>query len=130
MEKICSHCMCMSAGVGGGIGVTPISTTNWVMGFVNNICPECKQGSLDQVWEPTTTSTLSLQPFVCLMMCEDTCWRRPPFHVSVIDHDGGCVLSMHCVIEISQSRLIEQACLGRQAVCPEVGLTTQCGCSA
>jgi len=36
-------------GVGGGIGMTPISTTAWFMGFVNNICPECERGSLDQV---------------------------------------------------------------------------------
>ncbi len=38
-----------AAGVGGGIGVTPISTTQWFMGFVNNVCPECSRGSLDQV---------------------------------------------------------------------------------
>jgi hypothetical protein len=36
------------SGVGGGIGVTPLSTTNWYMGFVNNICPECNYGDLDQ----------------------------------------------------------------------------------
>lgn len=36
------------AGIGGGIGVTPVSTTNWFMGIVNNICPECRSGDLDQ----------------------------------------------------------------------------------
>ena len=44
-----SDMLCCPAGVGGGIGVTPISTTAWFMGFVNNICPECERGSLDQV---------------------------------------------------------------------------------
>ena len=39
---------CCTSGVGGGIGVTPVSTTQWYMGFVNNICPECSRGALDQ----------------------------------------------------------------------------------
>ena len=28
--------------------MTPVSTTNWFMGIVNNICPECRSGDLDQ----------------------------------------------------------------------------------
>ncbi|BDA51120.1 hypothetical protein COCOBI_17-3400 [Coccomyxa sp. Obi] len=43
----CGMCI-MYRGIGGGIGVTPVSTTNWFMGIVNNICPECKSGDLDQ----------------------------------------------------------------------------------
>lgn len=39
---------CNFAGIGGGIGVTPVSTTNWFMGIVNNICPECSRGDIDQ----------------------------------------------------------------------------------
>lgn len=39
---------CNVAGIGGGIGVTPVSTTNWFMGIVNNICPECSRGDIDQ----------------------------------------------------------------------------------
>lgn len=38
----------LGVAIGGGIGVTPLSTTNWYMGFVNNICPECSRGDLDQ----------------------------------------------------------------------------------
>jgi hypothetical protein len=54
----CMHACCVAAGLslrraahagtGGGIGVTPVSTTQWIMGFVNNICPECSRGALDQ----------------------------------------------------------------------------------
>ena len=42
--------------------MTPISTTQWFMGFVNNICPECARGSLDQV--PTYNSATC--PVICL----------------------------------------------------------------
>ena len=56
--------LCYPAGVGGGIGVTPISTTSWFMGFVNNICPECERGSLDQVACP---NSVQLQ---CMCFCK------------------------------------------------------------
>ena len=56
------------AGVGGGIGVTPISTTSWFMGFVNNICPECERGSLDQVPSPTCIQLLCMCKVSCGIM--------------------------------------------------------------
>ncbi|CAL5218467.1 g150 [Coccomyxa viridis] len=34
-------------GTGAGIGTTPISTSEWKTGFVNNRCPECSHGDLD-----------------------------------------------------------------------------------
>ena len=45
--KGCGTCI-MYRGVGGGVGVTPLSTTQWTMGIVNNQCPECHKGSIDQ----------------------------------------------------------------------------------
>ena len=46
--KGCGTCI-MYRGTGGGVGVTPLSTTQWTMGIVNNQCPECEKGSIDQV---------------------------------------------------------------------------------
>ncbi|KAK9902216.1 hypothetical protein WJX75_007899 [Coccomyxa subellipsoidea] len=46
-SRACGLCI-MYRGIGGGIGVTPVSTTNWFMGIVNNICPECSRGDIDQ----------------------------------------------------------------------------------
>ena len=46
--------------------MTPISTTQWFMGFVNNVCPECSRGSLDQV------------PCLLLCPCPDTCLCTAP----------------------------------------------------
>ena len=43
----CGTCI-MYRGIGGGVGVTPLSTTQWTMGIVNNQCPECHKGSIDQ----------------------------------------------------------------------------------
>lgn len=43
----CGLCI-MYRGTGGGIGVTPLSTTQWTMGIVNNQCPECQFGDIDQ----------------------------------------------------------------------------------
>ena len=45
--KGCGTCI-MYRGIGGGVGVTPLSTTQWTMGIVNNQCPECNKGSIDQ----------------------------------------------------------------------------------
>ena len=45
--KGCGTCI-MYRGIGGGVGVTPLSTTQWTMGIVNNQCPECHKGSIDQ----------------------------------------------------------------------------------
>jgi hypothetical protein len=45
--KGCGTCI-MYRGIGGGVGVTPPSTTQWTMGIVNNQCPECHKGDIDQ----------------------------------------------------------------------------------
>ena len=45
--KWCGTCI-MYRGIGGGVGVTPVSTTQWTMGIVNNQCPECHKGDIDQ----------------------------------------------------------------------------------
>ncbi|KAK9829053.1 hypothetical protein WJX72_003644 [[Myrmecia] bisecta] len=36
----------MYRGTGPGIGTTPISS-DWAYGFVDNLCPECEEGSID-----------------------------------------------------------------------------------
>ena len=85
-----SDTLCYPAGVGGGIGVTPISTTSWFMGFVNNICPECERGSLDQVALP---SKVQLQ---CSCMWEASCCAMCRFHTPNL-------LSQHCAFEDASS---------------------------
>ncbi len=45
--KGCGTCI-MYRGIGGGVGVTPPATALWTMGIVNNQCPECEKGSIDQ----------------------------------------------------------------------------------
>ncbi|KAK9829703.1 hypothetical protein WJX72_007439 [[Myrmecia] bisecta] len=45
-SNACGLCL-MYRGTGPGIGVTPISR-NWTYGFVDNLCPECEVGSIDQ----------------------------------------------------------------------------------
>ncbi|KAK9822508.1 hypothetical protein WJX81_007870 [Elliptochloris bilobata] len=43
----CGLCI-MYRGRGGGLGTTPVPTTAWAMGFVNNRCGECAHGDIDQ----------------------------------------------------------------------------------
>lgn len=77
--------MCNNTGVGGGIGVTPLSTTNWYMGFVNNVCPECKYGDLDQNidgdgrWriEWSASMLLLMQAFSELPGCHISTFQAP-----------------------------------------------------
>ncbi|KAK9830390.1 hypothetical protein WJX72_011477 [[Myrmecia] bisecta] len=45
-SNACGLCL-MYRGTSGGIGVTPISS-KWTYGFVDNECPECLEGSIDQ----------------------------------------------------------------------------------